>query len=308
MHLLTLVMNEADAYAIESAFKPHADLSVTLLRLANSAAFGLQSPIGSVRQAVVMLGRRRLEAWLQLLMYTSGSGRAGVPLLQMASARGRFLELLSGVLRPGDPDYQDLAFMVGILSLMDSLIDVPMPILLEQINPVTPVREALMDRRGTLGTLLALAERLDGGDYVGVDALLHEMPMLRAALPAMTQGYAPSAWGIVLKLATGAVERFIPFPGWTLPGVFGAGGLQAMSKQGLDLAGKRVVIAGSGPLLLAVASHVAGRNAKVVAVAERGHGDLRRVAGPFLLGLQRRLHARTERAGEVRDHALAEVD
>src|ERR1017187_9459738 len=53
-----------------------------------------------------------------------------------------------------------------------------------------------------------------------------------------------------LILATGARERFLPFPGWTLPNVMGAGGLQALAKSGLSIAGKRVIIAGSGPLLL----------------------------------------------------------
>ena len=57
-----------------------------------------------------------------------------------------------------------------------------------------------------------------------------------------------------LILATGAREVFVPFPGWTLPGVFGAGGLQALVKGGLPISGKRVVVAGSGPLLLAVAA------------------------------------------------------
>ncbi|MGA9462589.1 MAG: FAD/NAD(P)-binding oxidoreductase, partial [Terracidiphilus sp.] len=52
-----------------------------------------------------------------------------------------------------------------------------------------------------------------------------------------------------LILATGARERFLPFPGWTLPGVTGVGGLQALVKAGLPIAGKRVVLAGSGPLL-----------------------------------------------------------
>src|SRR6185369_12324767 len=56
-----------------------------------------------------------------------------------------------------------------------------------------------------------------------------------------------------LRLAPGARERFLPFPGWTLPNVMGAGGLQALVKTGLPIEGKRVVVAGSGPLLLAVA-------------------------------------------------------
>jgi NADPH-dependent 2,4-dienoyl-CoA reductase/sulfur reductase-like enzyme len=72
-----------------------------------------------------------------------------------------------------------------------------------------------------------------------------------------------------LVLALGAVEVFLPFPGWTLPGVFGAGGLQAMVKSGLDVRRKRVVVAGSGPLLLAVAALLRERGAHVLAIAEQ---------------------------------------
>jgi NADPH-dependent 2,4-dienoyl-CoA reductase/sulfur reductase-like enzyme len=72
-----------------------------------------------------------------------------------------------------------------------------------------------------------------------------------------------------LILATGARELFLPFPGWTLPGVTGVGGLQAMAKTGLDVAGKRVVIAGTGPLMIAVAASLIGRGAKIVTIAEQ---------------------------------------
>jgi NADPH-dependent 2,4-dienoyl-CoA reductase/sulfur reductase-like enzyme len=72
-----------------------------------------------------------------------------------------------------------------------------------------------------------------------------------------------------LILATGARERFLPFPGWTLPNVMGAGGLDAIVRSGLPVAGKRVVVAGTGPLLLAVAAHLAGRGAKILAICEQ---------------------------------------
>ncbi len=70
-------------------------------------------------------------------------------------------------------------------------------------------------------------------------------------------------------VATGARERFLPFPGWTLPNVTGVGGLDALARGGLPVAGKRVVVAGTGPLLLAVAAHLAKRGARVVAVCEQ---------------------------------------
>lgn len=72
-----------------------------------------------------------------------------------------------------------------------------------------------------------------------------------------------------LVLATGARERFLPFPGWTLPNVMGAGGLQALVKTGLPIEGKRVVVAGSGPLLLAVAAYLRARGANVLLIAEQ---------------------------------------
>lgn len=72
-----------------------------------------------------------------------------------------------------------------------------------------------------------------------------------------------------LILATGARERFLPFPGWTLPGVMGVGGAQAMVKSGLDPRGKRVVVAGTGPLLLAVAAGLARSGAQIQCILEQ---------------------------------------
>jgi NADPH-dependent 2,4-dienoyl-CoA reductase/sulfur reductase-like enzyme len=72
-----------------------------------------------------------------------------------------------------------------------------------------------------------------------------------------------------LVLATGARELFLPFPGWTLPGVYGAGGLQAFVKSGFSIRGKRIVVAGTGPLLLAVAAHLRQTGANIVSVVEQ---------------------------------------
>ena len=72
-----------------------------------------------------------------------------------------------------------------------------------------------------------------------------------------------------LIIATGARERLLPFPGWTLPGVTGAGGLQALVKGGYPVAGKRVAVAGTGPLLLAVAATLRERGAHIVAIIEQ---------------------------------------
>lgn len=88
-----------------------------------------------------------------------------------------------------------------------------------------------------------------------------------------------------LVVATGARERFLPFPGWTLPGILGVGAAQALLKSGWEVRGKRVAVAGTGPLLLPVAALLAARGAEVALVAEQAlPADLRRFAG----GLWRR--------------------
>jgi NADPH-dependent 2,4-dienoyl-CoA reductase/sulfur reductase-like enzyme len=72
-----------------------------------------------------------------------------------------------------------------------------------------------------------------------------------------------------LILATGARELFLPFPGWTLPNVMGVGGLQALVKSGLPVAGKRILVAGTGPLLLAAAAYFRRQGAVVPVIAEQ---------------------------------------
>ena len=86
-----------------------------------------------------------------------------------------------------------------------------------------------------------------------------------------------------LVLATGSRELFLPFPGWTLPGAFGAGGLQALVKSGLSVAGRKIVVGGTGPLLLAVAAYLRQHGAEVKLIAEQaGIGSLAAFAGTLL--------------------------
>ncbi|MBY0522403.1 MAG: NAD(P)/FAD-dependent oxidoreductase [Gemmataceae bacterium] len=100
-----------------------------------------------------------------------------------------------------------------------------------------------------------------------------------------------------LILAPGARERFLPFPGWTLPGVLGAGGLQAMVKGGLPIEGRRVVVAGSGPLLLAVAAYLRTRGAKASLIAEQAAWS---ALLPFGLALLRTQPDKTRQALALR--------
>src|ERR1051326_8719708 len=92
-----------------------------------------------------------------------------------------------------------------------------------------------------------------------------------------------------LVLATGARERFLPFPGWTLPNVIGAGGLQALVKTGLPIEGKRVLVWGSGPFSLAVAAYLRSRGAEVLLIAEQASSARMIRFGLSLIGQKGRL-------------------
>jgi NADPH-dependent 2,4-dienoyl-CoA reductase/sulfur reductase-like enzyme len=82
-------------------------------------------------------------------------------------------------------------------------------------------------------------------------------------LAAERNGRAIEVTAPRIILATGARDLMLPMPGWSLPGVFAAGGLQAMMKGGMSVRGRRILVAGSGPLLMAVASEAVRRGADV---------------------------------------------
>ena len=163
MELMTLVVSDADNIEIERAIKRDASLAMNLLRLVNTPAVGARQRIDSLSQAVTILGRRQLQRWLQIMLYAEpgNRGHTQTPLLMLASTRARLMELLAARLRPGQRHLADMAFTVGIMSLMDTLFCVPMADLVEQIPVSDEVSGALLRRSGFFGDLLRLAESFE---------------------------------------------------------------------------------------------------------------------------------------------------
>ena len=162
MRILTLLMQDADAPLIEEAFKQQPGLSVNLLKLANSAALSMAECVESLAQAIVVLGRRPLQRWVQLLLYTEpGHDNIANPLLQLAATRGRLMESMAGRLWSNQRDRSDHAFMVGILSLMPALFSTPLSEILGQLSLPPQVCNALLERAGPLGDLLKRVEALE---------------------------------------------------------------------------------------------------------------------------------------------------
>jgi EAL and modified HD-GYP domain-containing signal transduction protein len=164
LRLLDLIHSEADNEVIEAAVKRDALLSLNLLRLVNGYLTGTGVPrIESISQALAQLGRSQLQRWVQILLYSGPEGNVELnsPLLQLATTRGRLLELMTLTLRPGDVAGANTAFTVGILSLMDALFDVPMRTILDKVEISWEVRTALLERGGDYGAMLSVAEGLE---------------------------------------------------------------------------------------------------------------------------------------------------
>ena len=178
LRLLALVMGDASDAAIIQEVKRHPALVVGLLRLVNSAAEGKARPIGSLSQALVVLGRRPLTRWLQLLVYLGSShgDPAGEPLLQLAAVRAKTMETLATACGKSS----EQAFMTGLVSLFGSAIGLPLPDVAKRLSLDAAIRDALCERTGDLGALLVLAEGMERGDVATVSRMLACLPALGA--------------------------------------------------------------------------------------------------------------------------------
>ena len=166
IRLMGLLNSDAENSEIERAVKQDAALGLNLLRMANSPALGNGSRISTLGQAMMLLGRQQLQRWLQILMYSEPGRKPGTvsPLLTMATTRGKLLELVAQKIRPGNRQSADIAFTVGIMSLVDALFCIPMREILMQMPVSQPVSDALLSRNGLYGDMLRFAEQLERMD------------------------------------------------------------------------------------------------------------------------------------------------
>ena len=170
MELLNLVMTQADAAQIEARFKTDAGLSYKLLRLINSPAFGLRGPVKSIGQALMLLGYDQLYRWLTLLLFTQGpADPRSQALLRNALIRARFAEHLGESRLPAGA--RGGLFLVGILSTLDALFNVPMEQALSQLRLPDEVVAALTRQEGVYAPYLRLVLACEHFDQEGIAQL-----------------------------------------------------------------------------------------------------------------------------------------
>lgn len=189
IQLLKLVMGDAPNREIENLLKGEPSLCYNLFRLVNSVAMGISRRISSVNEVVTLLGRRHLQRWVSLLIFTQQEGFSYPnPLLQTAALRSELMRKMAMIVAAGNSELQEHAFMTGILSLLDALLGIPMKEILEDIPVVDEVHEALISHRGTLGSLLAICEMLEGNKFDALPAALDKLKLdVRSVMQAQTE-------------------------------------------------------------------------------------------------------------------------
>ena len=162
IQLINLVRKQASTAEIEEVFKHDPTLSFNLLRFINSAGFGLSCEVTSFRHAVMLLGLKRLFRWAALLMTTSRVAGASPAVGVAAVVRGRLMELLAAELLPAEEC--DNAFVVGIFSMLDSMMGIPMEEALASISLPQTVNDALLHGTGLLAPFLQLTLACESAD------------------------------------------------------------------------------------------------------------------------------------------------
>ena len=175
LELLRLVRDDAPVMKIEATLKRDPAIAFKLLRLVNSAAFGLPVQITSFQHAVMMLGYKKMMRWLSLLLTTASKDANTFPLMHASIRRGMFLELLAG--EDSDAETRDELFITGAFSLLDRIVGAPFEQLFTLISLPENVVDAISRRDGPHGGYLAIIEAIERSDPVGLGRLLDELAM-----------------------------------------------------------------------------------------------------------------------------------
>lgn len=162
---------EGQNLAVET-LKRNSNLSMNLLNLVNSAAMPASAKISRIEDALRYLGSRQLQRWVTILLF-AGDDKSGLrsPIFQMASRRGRLMELVFQRGGSGAQDESDRAFLVGMLSLADVLLSRPIENVTAELNLDPDVEAALVERGGRLGELLEMVMRLEYFERDGYDRI-----------------------------------------------------------------------------------------------------------------------------------------
>ena len=144
--LKAVSQEEIDIRELEALIKSEASVLYRLLRYLNSPMFGMRNEIHSIRHALAILGEREIRRWIRLVTLVSAGQLKTSDLVLSALVRARFCELIARKI----PRTQSDLFLVGMLSMMDAILDIPMSEVLEKIAHRSGHQERVVGQRRAL--------------------------------------------------------------------------------------------------------------------------------------------------------------
>lgn len=172
LRLLQIVAKEElDPHEVENIIKSEAALCYRLLRYLNSAAFSFSTEIQSVRHALSILGEREVRRWIRLVATLSAAQNRPNELVLSALVRARFCELLAPRIKHGESDL----FLIGLLSLMDAILELPMGLVLENIPVDKDTKAVLLGENSYLRPVYQLMLAQELGEWARVKQLSSEL-------------------------------------------------------------------------------------------------------------------------------------
>ncbi len=185
---------EMDLNELEKMLKQEPSISYRLLRYLNSPIFGLALEIKSLRQAIVMLGEREIRRWIRLVVAVGMAEQSCSELVLMGLIRARFCELL---FRESTPD-TDL-FLMGLLSLMDAILEVKMDVLLKELPVDRDIKAALLGQKGRLRPMYEMMLAQEAGDWPRSNLIARKL--------GLTEEAVMSAWWQAIQWAQEATSK-----------------------------------------------------------------------------------------------------
>lgn len=154
---------ELDLESITSVFERDVTLSYKLLRYANSPIFRRGSEISSIKQALVTLGSGELKRFLGLMFAVNVNPDKPSELLNSAMVRAKFCELVAqDINKPVDTS---IAFLTGLLSLIDAILDEKLEMILEKLPLAQEIKEPLLTKKGVMAALIKLLELIERAEW-----------------------------------------------------------------------------------------------------------------------------------------------
>lgn len=169
--LQAVARDEMDLREIENLIKGEVSLCYRLLRYLNSALFAFRSEIRSVRHALSMLGEREIRRWVQLVATIAAGEQKCSEVVLTALTRARFCELLAPKVPHGNCDL----FLMGLMSLMDAVLEMPMSTVLEKVRIVEPIKDVILGHPSPLRSIYRLMLAQESGEWAAVADLSKQL-------------------------------------------------------------------------------------------------------------------------------------